>query len=159
MYQFSIGAVYQLTSGGDIYRPRPQDHLSPASVHGGLVARFIVEVIEQLDVSRLVQQYADRGCKAYHPTTLLAILVYGYANGVFSSRKLEQATYDSVAFRYLAAGSHPDHDTLANFHRRFLGELENLFVQVLELVQEMKLLKVGWVCLDGTKIHANASKH
>ena len=74
----------------------------------GHLARFIVEVIEQLDLSRLVKQYAGRGCKAYHPATLLAILVYGYANGVFSSRKLEQATYDSVAFRYLAAGSHPD---------------------------------------------------
>ena len=125
----------------------------------GHLARFIVEVIEQLDLSRLVQQYAGRGYKAYHPATLLAILVYGYANGVFSSRKLEQATYDSVAFRYLAAGSHPDHDTLATFRRRFLGELQNLFVQVLELAQEMKLLQVGRVCLDGTKIHANASKH
>ena len=118
----------------------------------GHLVRFIVEVIEQLDVSRLVQQYAGRDCKAYHSTTLLAILVYGYANGVFSSRKLKQATYDSVAFRYLATGSHPDHDTLANFRRRFLGELENLFVQVLELAQEMKLLKVGRVCLDGNRL-------
>ena len=149
-----------------LYRPRQQDHLSyllPPSMEDwlpeGHLVRFIVEVIEQLDVSRLVQQYAGRDCKAYHSTTLLAILVYGYANGVFSSRKLKQATYDSVAFRYLATGSHPDHDTLANFRRRFLGELENLFVQVLELAQEMKLLKVGRVCLDGTKIHANASKH
>ncbi|WP_291523703.1 IS1182 family transposase [Acidithiobacillus sp.] len=142
---------------------RKTPYLLPPSMEDwlpeGHLARFIVEVIEQLDVSRLVKQYAGRGCKAYHPATLLAILVYGYANGVFSSRKLEQATYDSVAFRYLAAGSHPDHDTLANFRRRFLGELQNLFVQVLELAQEMKLLKVGRVCLDGTKIHANASKH
>ncbi|WP_404811941.1 transposase [Acidithiobacillus thiooxidans] len=76
-----------------------------------------------------------------------------------SSRKLEQATNDFVAFRYLAAGSHPDHDTLATFRRRFLGELQGLFVQVLELAQEMKLLKIGRVCLDGTKIHANAFKH
>ncbi len=125
----------------------------------GHLARFIVEVIEQLDLSKLVKQYRGRGLKAYHPATLLAILVYGYATGVFSSRKLEQATYDSVAFRYLAAGKHPDHDTLANFRRRFLGELQDLFVQVLELAQEMKLLKVGQICLDGTKIHANASKH
>ncbi|WP_407066732.1 IS1182 family transposase [Ferrovum sp.] len=142
---------------------RKTSYLLPPSMEDwlpeGHLARFVVEVIEQLDLSRLVKQYAGRGCKAYHPATLLAILVYGYANGVFSSRKLEQATYDSVAFRYLAAGSHPDHDTLANFRRRFLGELENLFVQVLELAQEMKLLKVGRVCLDGTKIHANASKH
>jgi transposase len=126
-----------------------QDHL----------ARFIVEVVDGLDLSNLVRQYAGRGSKAHHPATLLAILVYGYATGVFSSRKLERATFDSVAFRYIAAGSHPDHDTLATFRRRFLGELEGLFVQVLELASEMKLLKVGNVCLDGTKIHANASRH
>ena len=79
--------------------------------------------------------------------------------GVFSSRKLESATDDSVAFRYIAANSHPDHDTLATFRRRFLDELAALFVQVLEMAQEMKLLKLGTVCLDGTKIHANASRH
>ena len=100
-----------------------------------------------------------RGSKAHHPATLLAILVYGYATGVFSSRKLERATYDSVAFRYIAAGTHPDHDALASFRRRFLEELADLFVQVLELAKEMKVLKVGNVCLDGTKIHANASRH
>ena len=142
---------------------RKTDYLLPPSMDDwlpeGHLARFIVEVIDHLDLSQLVKQYAGRGHKAYHPATLLAILVYGYANGVFSSRKLEQATYDSVAFRYLAAGSHPDHDTLATFRRRFLSELQGLFVQVLELAQEMKLLKVGRVCLDGTKIHANASKH
>ncbi|WP_434782545.1 IS1182 family transposase [Ferrovum myxofaciens] len=142
---------------------RKTDFLLPPSMDDwlpeGHLARFVVEVIDQLDLSPLVQQYAGRGHKAYHPATLLAILVYGYANGVFSSRKLEQATYDSVAFRYLAAGSHPDHDTLATFRRRFLGELQGLFMQVLELAQEMKLLKIGRVCLDGTKIHANASKH
>jgi len=119
----------------------------------------VVEVVDQLDLSNLTRAYAGRGSKAHHPATLLAILVYGYATGVFSSRKLERATYDSVAFRYLAAGSHPDHDTLATFRRRFLGELEGLFVQVLALAKEMKLLKLGTVCLDGTKIHANASRH
>lgn len=72
---------------------------------------------------------------------------------------MERVTYDSVAFRYIAAGSHPDHDTLATFRRRFLGELKGLFVQVLELAREMKLLKLGTVCLDGTKVHANASRH
>jgi transposase len=116
-------------------------------------------VVDQLDLSNLTRQYAGRGSKAHHPATLLAILVYGYATGVFSSRKLERATYDSVAFRYLAAGNHPDHDTLATFRRRFLGELEALFVQVLELAREMKLLKLGKVCLDGTKLPANASRH
>ena len=87
------------------------------------------------------------------------MLVYGYANGVFSSWKIEQATYDSVAFRFIAAGTHPDHDTLATFRRRFLDELAGLFVQVLEMAREMKLLKLGTISLDGTKVKANASRH
>jgi len=142
---------------------RKTDYLLPPSLEDWLnedhLARFIVEVVDQLDLSHLTRQYAGRGSKAYTPATLLAILVYGYATGVFSSRKLERATYDSVAFRYIAANSHPDHDTLATFRRRFLGELEGLFVQVLEIAKEMKLLKLGTVCLDGTKIHADASRH
>jgi transposase len=146
-----------------IVADRKTDYLLPPSLDDWLkedhLARFIVEVVDQLDLSNLTRQYAGRGSKAHHPATLLAILVYGYATGVFSSRKLEQATYDSVAFRYIAAGSHPDHDTLASFRRRFLDELSDLFVQVLELAKEMKLLKLGNVCLDGTKIHANASRH
>jgi transposase len=146
-----------------IIADRKTDYLLPPSLDDWLtedhLARFVVEVVDQLDLSNLTRQYAGRGSKAQHPATLLAILVYGYATGVFSSRKLERATYDSVAFRYLAAGSHPDHDTLATFRRRFLGELAGLFVQVLELAQEMKLLKLGTICLDGTKLHANASRH
>jgi hypothetical protein len=90
---------------------------------------------------------------------LLGILVYGYATGVFSSRKLERATYDSVAFRFIAANDHPDHDTIATFRRRFLKEIEALFVQVLLLAREMGVLKMGTIGLDGTKIHANASRH
>jgi transposase len=146
-----------------IITDRKTDYLLPPSLDDWLdedhLARFVVEVVDQLGISHLTRQYAGRGSKAHHPATLLAILVYGYATGVFSSRKLERATHDSVAFRYIAAGSHPDHDTLATFRRRFLGELEALFVQVLELAQEMKLLKLGTVCLDGTKVHANASRH
>jgi hypothetical protein len=90
---------------------------------------------------------------------LLALLFYGYATGVFSSRKLEQATYDSVAFRFIAANNHPDHDTIATFRKRFLGELKPLFVQILVIAKEMGLLKLGKVSLDGTKVKANASKH
>ncbi len=146
-----------------IVTDRKTDYLLPPSLDDWLnqdhLARFIVEVVDQLDLSQLTRQYAGRGSKAHHPATLLALLVYGYATGVFSSRKLERATYDSVAFRFIAAGSHPDHDTLASFRRRFLRELEELFVQVLELAKEMKLLKLGTVCLDGTKINANASRH
>ena len=127
----------------------PQDHL----------ARFIVEAIEQIDLSGLTRAYAGRGSAAYHPEILLSLLVYGYATATFSSRRIERTTYDSVAFRYLAAGSHPDHDTLASFRRRFLDELGDVFLQVLELASEMKLLKLGTVSLDGTKLHANASRH
>ena len=146
-----------------IVTDRKTDYLLPPSVDDWLnedhLARYIVEVVDRLDLSRLTRQYAGRGSKAHHPATLLSILIYGYCTGVFSSRRLERATYDSVAFRYLAAGTHPDHDTLATFRRRFLGEFSELFVQVLELAREMKLLKLGNVCLDGTKIQANASRH
>ena len=146
-----------------IVADRKTDYLLPPSVDDWLnedhLARYIVEVVDQLDLSRLTRQYAGRGSKAHHPATLLSILIYGYCTGVFSSRKLERATYDSVAFRYLADGTHPDHDTLATFRRRFLGEFSELFIQVLELAREMKLLKLGNVCLDGTKVHANASRH
>jgi len=124
------------------------------------MARFVVEVVEQLDLSAFTRDYRGRGGSvAYHPATLLALLIYGYATGVNSSRKIERATYDSVAFRYLAGNEHPDHDTLATFRRRFLREIEGLFVQVLKVAGEMGVLKLGTVALDGTKIHANASRH
>ena len=146
-----------------IVADRKTDYLLPPSVDDWLsedhLARFIVEVIDQLDLSELTRQYAGRGSKAYHPATLLAILVYGYATGIFSSRRLEQATYDSVAFRFIAANHHPDHDSLATFRRRFLDELSDLFLQILKMAKEMKILKVGNVCFDGTKIEANASRH
>ncbi len=86
-------------------------------------------------------------------------MFYGYATGVFSSHKLERATYDSVAFRFIAANDHPDHDTIASFRRRFLPQIEKLFVQILLLAREMGVLKLGTVGLDGTKVHANASRH
>src|SRR5208282_3402968 len=123
------------------------------------LARFVVEVIDGLDLSAMVKSYRGSGSAGYHPALLLGLLVYGYATGVFSSRKLERATYDSVAFRFIAANDHPDHDTIATFRRRFLKDIEALFVRVLELAREMGLLKLGTVALDGTKIHANASRH
>jgi transposase len=137
--------------------------LLPPSVDDWLpekhLARFIMEVVDGLDLSAMSKSYRGSGSASYHPKLLLAILVYGYATGVFSSRKLERATYDSVAFRFIAANEHPDHDTIATFRRRFLKEIEALFVQVLLLAREMGVLKMGTVALDGTKIHANASRH
>src|ERR1700716_553371 len=123
------------------------------------LARFVVEVVDGLDLSAMVKSYRGSGSAGYHPALLLGLLVYGYSTGVFSSRKLERATYDSVAFRFIAANDHPDHDTIATFRRRFLKEIEGLFVQVLLLAREHGVLKMGTVALDGTKIHANASRH
>ncbi|MDQ6960419.1 MAG: transposase, partial [Mariprofundaceae bacterium] len=99
------------------------------------------------------------GSAPYHPKMLLSLLFYGYATGVFSSRKLERAAYDSVAFRFIAANTYPDHDTIATFRRRFLKQLSGLFVQILEVAHGMELVKLGRVSLDGTKMKANASKH
>jgi transposase len=123
------------------------------------LARFVVEIIEGLDLTAMSKSYRGTGSASYHPAPLLGLLVYGYATGVFSSRKLERATHDSVAFRFIAANDHPDHDTIATFRRRFLKEIEALFVKVLLLAREMGVLRMGTVALDGTKIHANASRH
>ena len=142
---------------------RQTGYLLPPSVDEWLpekhLARFVVEVIDGLDLRAMSGKYRGSGSASYHPRVLLGILVYGYATGVFSSRKLERATYDSVAFRFIAANDHPDHDTLATFRRRFLKAIEGLFVQVLVLAREMGMLKMGTIALDGTKIHANASRH
>jgi len=142
---------------------RETGFLLPPSVDEWLperhLARFVVEVIERLDLSAMVKAYRGSGSASYHPSVLLGLVVYGYATGVFSSRQLERATYDSVAFRFIAANDHPDHDTLATFRRRFLKAIEGLFVQVLMLARETGMLKLGTVALDGTKVHANASRH
>jgi transposase len=142
---------------------RATGFLLPPSVDEWLpekhLARFVVEVIDGLDLRAMSGDYRGSGSASYHPRMLLGILVYGYATGVFSSRKLERATYDSVAFRFIAANDHPDHDTIALFRRRFLKEIKGLFVQVLMLAREMGVLKLGTIGLDGTKIHANASRH
>jgi transposase len=142
---------------------RDTDFLLPPSVQEWLpeahLARYVVEVVEELDLSAIERAYAGKGSDAYHPATLLALLIYGYATGTFSSRKIERATYDSLAFRYIACNRHPDHDTLAHFRKRFGGEFEAAFVQVLQVARENQLSRFGTVSLDGTKIHANASRH
>ena len=126
----------------------PPDHL----------ARFIVRVILMLDVSAIYAKYSDEGGEAYAPELLLGLLFYGYATGVFSSRKIEKATYESIPFRFLAGGWHPDHDTIANFRKTFLPEIAELFVQVLVIAHELGVLKLGNISVDGSKIHADASK-
>jgi transposase len=142
---------------------RDTGFLMPPSVDEWLperhLARFVVEVIAGLDLRAMTGSYRGSGEASYHPQLLLGIIIYGYATGVFSSRKLERATFDSVAFRFIAANEHPDHDTIAAFRRRFLPQIEGLFVQVLGVAREMGVLKLGTVALDGTKLHANASRH
>jgi len=126
----------------------PPDHL----------ARFVVDVIDQLDLSCIYVHYGARGGQAYAPEILLGLLFYGYATGVFSSRKIEKATYESIPFRYIAGGLHPDHDTIADFRKTFLPEIGELFVQTLLVAQAAGVLKLGPISLDGSKVHADASK-
>ena len=147
------------------FRPINRDtgFLLPPSVDEWLpqrhLARLVVEVVDQLDLSELAKAYRGSGSASFHPAMLLGLLVYGYATRVFSSRALERATYDSVAFRFIAGNEQPDHDTIAAFRKRFIGQIEPLFVEVLKLARAMGMLKMGTVALDGTKMHANASRH
>src|SRR5487761_2222082 len=147
------------------FRPtdRQTDFLMPPSIDEWLpeqhLARFIVEVVEQLDLRSMSGSYRGSGSASYHPTVLLSPLVYGYATGVFSSRKLERATYDSVAFRFIAGNQHPDHDTIAVFRKRFLDEIRGWFKEILLIGKELGLVKLGNIYIDGTKIQANASRH
>lgn len=142
---------------------RDTPYLLPPSVQEwlpeGHLARFVVEVVEQLDLGKFTRAYAGRGSDALPPSMMVALLFYGYATGVYSSRRLERETYDSVAMRFVAGNQHPDHDTIANFRKRFLKELGELFGEILKFARAAGLLAVGKVSLDGTKIQANASKH
>ena len=122
------------------------------------LARFVVDIVAELDLAHIYERYGLRGGEAYAPELLLALLFYGYATGVFSSRKIEKATYETLPFRFVAGGLHPDHDTLANFRKTFRAEIKDLFVQVLLLAQAAGYLKLGNISMDGSKVHANASK-
>jgi transposase len=130
----------------------PEDHL----------ARFIAEVTNELDLSKIMAVYGrmdGRGMAAYHPAMMVRVLLYGYCRGVVSSRKIERATYEDVAFRYLAADQHPDHDSIVSFRQTHLQSLAELFTQALRLCDKAGLVKLGHVAIDGTKLKANASKH
>lgn len=122
------------------------------------LAYFIVAMIARLDLSSIYAQYAPVGGEAFAPEILLGLLLYGYATGVFSSRQIEKGTYETIPFRYIAGGWHPDHDTIANFRKSFLPQVTTLFVQVLAMAQEAGVLTLGNISLDGSKIHADASK-
>lgn len=146
------------------FRPTNRDtgFLMPPSVDEWLpqrhVAGFVVDVVEGLDLSELEKSYRGSGSACYHPAMLLGLLVYGYSTRVLSSRALARASYDLVAFRFIAGNEHRDHDTIARFRKRFLQQIEPLFVEVLKVASTIGMLKMGTVALDGTKVHANASR-
>ncbi len=137
--------------------------LMPPSVDDWLPAkhpaRFLVDVLDQLDLSEIEMSYSSHGRAAYPVRTLYGIIFYGYMTGVFSSRKLEKATYESVAFRFIAGNLHPDHDTIANFRTRFLKDMDSVFNQIMLIGARMGVLKLKNAANDGSKILANASKH
>jgi transposase len=122
------------------------------------LARFLVDIISQLDLSKIYARYAASGGEAIAPEILLGLLFYGYMTGVFSSRKIEKGTYENIPMRFIAGGQHPDHDTIAHFRKTFLGEIKELFVQLLLLAQAAGVFQLGNISLDGSKIHADASK-
>jgi transposase len=126
----------------------PEEHL----------ARFIVSVVALLDLSEIYGRYSDRGGMPYAPEVLLGLLLYGYATGTFGSRKLERATYESIPFRYIAGNMHPDHDTLNQFRKDNLETLKRMFVQVLVLAYVLGYVRLGNISIDGSKVHADASK-
>mgnify|MGYP006101521655 FL=1 len=127
----------------------PEDHL----------ARFVVDIVGKMDLCQVYSSYSGKGSTPYDPKLLLSLIFYGYSTGVFSSRKTETATYDSVAFRFIAGNHHPDHDTIASFRKRHLRELKGWFKEILLIGNELGLLKLGNIFIDGTKVQANASKH
>jgi len=150
-----------------IFKPCPRDqmYLLPPSLKEwlppGHLAYFLLDVVGQLDLSEIYASYQGdgRGQPPYDPAMMTALLLYAYCRGVPSSRRIERATQEDVAFRVIAANQHPDHDSICEFRRRHLQALAGLFVQVLRLCRKSGLVKMGHVALDGTKVRANASKH
>jgi transposase len=125
------------------------------------LALYLSDVVESLNLTEILNAYEageGRGRPPYQPVLMVKLLIYGYCTGRMSSRKIEQATHDDVAFRVLACNQQPDHDSIAAFRKRHLAALAKLFVQILELCQRAGLVKLGHVAIDGTKIKANASK-
>ena len=128
----------------------PENHL----------AQFIIDTVNEFDLSEFYHPVkTSRGQYPYDPKMLVSLLLYSYAIGLPSSRKIEQKTYEDIAFRMISGNQHPDHDTISDFRRDNLKAFSNLFLKVLELAKKLKLISLGHVALDGTKIKANASKH
>ena len=123
------------------------------------LAHFVIEAVERVEMSAFKVNHRGTGSAQYHPRMMLALLIYCYANGIFSSRRIERATHRDIGVRFVAANVHPDHDTIATFRRDNLAAFGESFLQVLLLAKELKLVKVGLVSVDGSKFEASASKH
>ncbi len=127
----------------------PKDHLE----------RLVVEIVSKMDLRQVYSSYSGKGSTPYDPKLLLSLIFYGYSTGVFSSRKIETATYDAVAFRFISGNHHPDHDTISSFRKRVLPQLKGWFKEILLIGNELGLINLGNSFIDGTKIQAHASKH
>lgn len=123
------------------------------------LAHFVIEAVERVEMHAFKVNHRGTGSAQYHPRMMLALLIYCYANGIFSSRRIERATHRDIGVRFVAANQHPDHDTIAAFRRENFAAVGESFLQVLLLAKELKLVKVGVVSVDGTKLDANGSKH
>ena len=149
--------------GRFIQADRSQPFLLPPDLREWLpaddLAHFVLEAAERVPLERFQVNERNSGSEQYHPQMMLALLIYSYANGIFSSRRIERASYRDIGVRYITANTHPDHDTICKFRRENLSAISESFLQVLLLAKELKLLRVGTVSVDGTKIDANASKH
>jgi transposase len=141
---------------------REQAFLLPPDLKAWLpeddLAHFVVAAVERVPLGAFAVPERTGGKPQYHPRLILALLIYSYANGIFSSRRIERATWRDIAVRFVAANLHPDHDTIAAFRRLNKAAFEAAFLQVLLLARESGLLRLGTVSIDGTKIDANASK-
>src|SRR5258708_6296105 len=123
------------------------------------LVHFVIEAVKTLPTGEFVVNERGTGYAQYPPSMMLALLIYCYANGIFSSRRIERATYRDLGVRFLTGDTHPDHDTICSFRRQNERLIAKLFVRVLELARELKLLQVGTISVDGTRLKANASKH
>ena len=142
---------------------RDQAFLLPPDLRDWLPAddlgHFVIEAVERVDLGAFKVNHRGTGSAQYHPRMMLALMIYCYANGIFSSRRIERATHRDIGVRFVAANRHPDHDTIARFRRENFAAVSESFLQVLLLAKELKLLRVGLVSVDGSKFKANASKH
>ena len=145
-----------------LQRDQSQLYLLPPDLRDWLpeddLARFVIEAVERVPMESFRVNERGTGSAQYHPRTMLALLVYCYANGIFGSRRIERATYRDIGVRYVAANCHADHDTICTFRRNNFEAVAEAFLQVLLLAKELKLLRVGTVSVDGTKVDANANK-